>query len=287
MPKPKSMAEIETTATERFSTGYPVLDHIIGSTRYYRPDRSIEREEFGLGRGKVVILGGEEGVGKTKWYTTVFLAQLEQFQRKVLCFQIEMQPEEYKQDVLRMCGAMGIKPHLENLFVFHETSVDRQAEIIREIQPDLVVVDSVSIMDGYTSKKGTNHIVFTLKEAIGTRSACILIAHLNERGQITSKHIRFMVDGYYTMAWARVPEPGETEEEVLGRFMMRSWKNRSGPSGLKAFIWHRGDALEIQDLASWLKPKVVPNKAVSSSVARGSQSRMRDGRIIPIGVPLD
>jgi hypothetical protein len=248
-----SFDQIREIRTTRFSFGRVEVDHVFGSTRTYDSAGHIIAEHWGAPRGKLLLLGGEEGVGKTKWYSDTLIMLLFAGLR-VAVIQMEMEPGEYKNTLMNMHRALGLGETLknsENLFVMRLHTPEEHAEAIREIHPDIVFFDSFPQIRGNNSKAGIDHIVLDcLKPALIEENCCgILIAHLNNEGQIKgNNHIRYMVDGVFRMAWADKPETPEEEGNpslYKNRCKLVAAKNRGGEKGACVYQQHRGDAFAV------------------------------------------
>lgn len=244
-----TMDQVKEVPTKRFSTGFVETDQVFGySTTYDEQYNPISKEE-GVPRGKISLIAGAKGVGKTMWYTANALNLIEAYDRKVLVFQKEQSLGEYKETVMNMYRSQGRYPtKLQNLIVRQDRNNSDQCRLIEQIRPDLVIFDSYNMTHNSETKAGIEDIVFFTKKAIGDHTACWMIAHLNERGTIKgNNHIQYLVDSTLIMRWSEKMEPEETgtTSSLKGRFCLYSDKNRQGPKGIKAFYRHVGHHITV------------------------------------------
>ena len=119
--KPVSLDEIELSDTDRTRTGFAELDRVLGS---------------GVVRGSLVLVGGDPGIGKSTLLLQV-CRNLAGQEQKVLYVSGE---ESLKQIKLRASRIGTVRGPLSFL---SETNLDTIAEVIREVRPDVVVIDSI------------------------------------------------------------------------------------------------------------------------------------------------
>ena len=122
--KPVSLDEIELSDTDRTRTGFAELDRVLGS---------------GVVRGSLVLVGGDPGIGKSTLLLQV-CRNLAGQEQKVLYVSGE---ESLKQIKLRASRIGTVRGPLSFL---SETNLDTIAEVIREVRPDVVVIDSIQTM---------------------------------------------------------------------------------------------------------------------------------------------
>ena len=177
--KPTTLNSIEGKEAARTSTGVGELDRVLGG---------------GLVKGSLVLLGGEPGIGKS----TLILQICDKMQGegKVLYVSGEESAEQIKIRAYRL----DIKN--DNILFLGETDIDLIADAIKEINPKLVIIDSIQTMysDEITSAAGTVSQVREItarimkickQEAITT----IIIGHVTKEGNIAGPRVlEHMVD---------------------------------------------------------------------------------------------
>ena len=126
--EPLSLDEIKTGDEDRFVTRIGELDRVLGG---------------GIVAGSVVLIGGDPGIGKSTLVLQM-LRQVSEFRGKALYVSGEESPAQIKMRAQRL----GVKA--ENLYVLAETSLDEVLRAADELQPQVIVVDSVQTV--YTSE---------------------------------------------------------------------------------------------------------------------------------------
>ena len=126
--EPLSLDEIKTGDEDRFVTRIGELDRVLGG---------------GIVTGSVVLIGGDPGIGKSTLVLQM-LRQVSEFRGKALYVSGEESPAQIKMRAQRL----GVKA--ENLYVLAETSLDEVLRAADELQPQVIVVDSVQTV--YTSE---------------------------------------------------------------------------------------------------------------------------------------
>lgn len=148
----------------------------------------------GLVKGSLVLLGGEPGIGKS----TLILQICDKMkgEGKVLYVSGEESAEQIK------IRADRLKIQNEDILFLGETDIDVIADAINEINPKLVIIDSIQTMysDEITSAAGT---VSQVREITGrVMKICkqqnittIIIGHVTKEGNIAGPRVlEHMVD---------------------------------------------------------------------------------------------
>ena len=132
--KPTKLNNIEGKEAFRTSTGVNELDRVLGG---------------GIVKGSLVLLGGEPGIGKS----TLILQICDKIkgEGKVLYISGEESAEQIK------IRADRLKINNEDIMFLGETDIDVISEVILEMNPKLVIIDSIQTMysDEITSAAGT------------------------------------------------------------------------------------------------------------------------------------
>jgi len=126
--EPLALHEIRTGDEDRFVTQIGELDRVLGG---------------GIVAGSVVLIGGDPGIGKSTLVLQM-LRQVSELRGKALYVSGEESPAQIKMRAQRL----GVKA--ENLYVLAETSLDEITRAADELQPQVIVVDSVQTV--YTSE---------------------------------------------------------------------------------------------------------------------------------------
>ena len=173
---PVRMSEIKFDDNIRMSTGISELDRTLGG---------------GIVKGSFVLLSGSPGVGKS----TILLQISEKFEN-ILYVSGE---ESYSQIKMRS-ERLGIKN--DNLFVLAETDIDVISKCIENLNPDLVIVDSIqtisssevnSIPGSVSQVKECSNILLKISKELNI--ATLAVSHVNKEGAIAGpKVLEHMVD---------------------------------------------------------------------------------------------
>ena len=176
---PKPLNTYIGQEANRTSTGYSELDRVLGG---------------GLVKGSLILLGGEPGIGKS----TLILQLCEKVQGegKVLYVSGEESAEQIK---LR-ADRLNIKS--EELMFLGETDIDIVKEAISEMQPKLVIIDSIQTMysDEITAAAGSVSQVREITAQImrvckAQQITTIIIGHVTKEGNIAGPRVlEHMVD---------------------------------------------------------------------------------------------
>ena len=173
---PVRMSEIKFDDNIRMSTGISELDRTLGG---------------GIVKGSFVLLSGSPGVGKS----TILLQISEKFEN-ILYVSGE---ESYSQIKMRS-ERLGIKN--DNLFVLAETDIDVISKCIENLNPGLVIVDSIqtisssevnSIPGSVSQVKECSNILLKISKELNI--ATLAVSHVNKEGAIAGpKVLEHMVD---------------------------------------------------------------------------------------------
>ena len=173
---PVRMSEIKFDDNIRMSTGISELDRTLGG---------------GIVKGSFVLLSGSPGVGKS----TILLQISEKF-KNILYVSGE---ESYSQIKMRS-ERLGIKN--DNLFVLAETDIDVISKCIENLNPNLVIVDSIqtisssevnSIPGSVSQVKECSNILLKISKELNI--ATLAVSHVNKEGAIAGpKVLEHMVD---------------------------------------------------------------------------------------------
>jgi predicted ATP-dependent serine protease len=249
-----TLEEVEEAYTMRLHTGSNCIDKVFGTSMKYDDQFRVIGSSSGMARGKINLLGGPEGSGKTRLYTSLVQRMVEfpevngGQEIKVLIFNGEMSKEEYKELYMNMARAAGFSPRfLDRVILSNSRNLSEHVDAILEYSPDLVIWDSYNMIHEAKTADGIEDIVFYIKKVIGQQTSAMMICQLNERGQIKGNNlIRYLVDGSFYLAMENDPE-SELPLPVEGRLSITSAKNRTGKRGEKAIVWHFGGEMRVNE----------------------------------------
>ncbi|TDJ42112.1 MAG: DNA repair protein RadA [Gammaproteobacteria bacterium] len=219
----KILAEIDSAKTSRLPTGFTELDRVLGG---------------GLVPGSVVLIGGDPGAGKSTLLLQVSTAMAGR--QEVLY----VSGEESLQQLAMRARRLGLP--LDRLRVASETRAEEVARLIERHAPQVVVLDSIQVMqlDGIDSVPGS---VTQVREtaAFFTRLAkqkgivVILVGHVTKDGNLAGpKVLEHMIDCFIML-----DSPAGARYRTL-----RGLKNRFGPvNELGVFVMTDGGMKEVQN----------------------------------------
>ena len=177
--RPRPMGEVETTQELRFATGMSELDRVLGG---------------GAVKGSLVLVGGAPGIGKS----TLMLQICDNLCRfaKVLYVSGE---ESERQIKLR---AERLHVRGEGMYLLAETSLEDVLEAVNELQPDILIVDSIQTLyngDLATAPGSIGQVkdctMALMQLAKGQGITVFVIGHVNKEGSIAGpKVLEHMVD---------------------------------------------------------------------------------------------
>ena len=176
---PKPLNTYVGQESDRTSTGYMELDRVLGG---------------GLVKGSLILLGGEPGIGKS----TLILQLCEKVQGegKVLYVSGEESAEQVK------IRADRLNITSENIMFLGETDIDCIDNEITNMNPKLVVIDSIQTMysSDITSAPGTVSQVREITSRVmrvckANQITTIIIGHVTKDGNIAGPRVlEHMVD---------------------------------------------------------------------------------------------
>ena len=177
--KPQKLNSYEAKETLRTSTGFGELDRVLGG---------------GLVKGSLVLLGGEPGIGKS----TLILQICDKVkgEGKVLYVSGEESAEQIKMRADRL----GINN--DDILFLGETDIDIVNQAIIEINPKLVIIDSIQTMysEEISAAAGSvsqvREITSQVMRVCKSRSiTTIIIGHVTKEGNIAGPRVlEHMVD---------------------------------------------------------------------------------------------
>ena len=176
---PEKLSELETEEEIRFSTGVGELDRVLGG---------------GAVRGSVVLVGGAPGVGKST--LLLQLCGLIGRSERVLYVTGEESRRQLKMRAQRLGVSEG------EIFVLAETQVSEILSVAEELQPTVVIIDSIQTMfdaevsatPGSVSQVRESTMAI-MRRAKSDGFTAFVVGHINKEGAIAGpKVLEHMVD---------------------------------------------------------------------------------------------
>ncbi len=269
---PKRLQEIVATEESRIDMHNGELNRVLGG---------------GLVPGSLVLLGGEPGIGKS---TLALQVLMQMGERKTFYASGEESVRQLKLRAERLAG------DAQNLYISSETSLERILDQVKELEPDVVVVDSIQTI-GTESVEATigslsqvRECAARLMEFAKTRNIpFIIIGHINKEGSLAGpkvlEHIvdtvlQFEGDQHYMYRILRAQKNRFGSTSELGIYEMRAEGLRevSNPSELLLSTAREGlSGIAIAAAVEGVRPFLIEVQALVSSAAYGTPQRSSTG----------
>ena len=248
----------------------------------------------GLVPGSIVLLGGEPGIGKST-LTLQTMLNLTNDQssatKKVLYVSGEESAHQLKMRATRILSADP-----ENFFILCENSLEAIFDHIKEVQPDLVVIDSIQTISTEDVESSAGSIAQVrecasalLRFAKTSGVPVILIGHITKEGtlagpkileHIVDTVIQFEGDQHYMYRILRSIKNrfGSTSELGIYEMQQTGLRQVSNPSELLLTEDHDGlSGVAISSAIEGVRPFLVETQALVSSAAYGTPQRSATG----------
>lgn len=269
--KPQKISEITAADTPRLITQNKELDRVLGG---------------GLVPGSLTLLGGEPGIGKS----TLMLQIALQLPYKTLYVSGEESAQQIKMRAER------IVPGSSNCFILTETNTQNIFRQIEEIEPDIVVLDSIQTLHTEHIESSAGSIsqlrettAELIKFAKETETPVILIGHITKDGNIAGpKILEHMVDTVlrfegdrnhiYRILRANKNRFGSTNEIGIYEMQGNGLREVSNPSEI--LISKNDEDLSGTAIAATLegmRPLMIEIQALVSTAVYGTPQRSTTG----------
>lgn len=241
----------------------------------------------GLVPGSLVLLGGEPGIGKS---TLALQVLLKMGDKKTLYASGEESAKQLKLRAERLAGDAS------NLYVLAETSLERILESVTDIQPEIVVVDSIQTI-------GTEAIEASIGSLSQVRECAarilqyakeknvpfVIVGHINKEGSLAGpkvlEHIvdtvlQFEGDQHYVYRILRAQKNRFGSTSELGIFQMEQDGLREvvNPSELLLSNNREGlSGIAIAGAVEGVRPLLIEVQALVASAAYGTPQRSSTG----------
>ncbi len=270
--RPQAISDIEALSEPRINMPSQELNRVLGG---------------GLVQGSLVLIGGEPGIGKS----TLVLQNLLAIKSKTILY---VSGEESASQLKLRADRIGRGS--DNCFIVCETSLDNIFDHINDVNPGILVVDSIQTIasDALESSAGSVSQVREcaaqlLKYAKETGVPVILIGHINKEGTLAGpkvlEHIvdavlQFEGDSQYMYRILRAIKNrfGNTSELGIYEMGQRGLREVKNPSEM--LLSHSDEQLSgtaIGVTVEGLRPFLIEVQALVSTAAYGTPQRSVTG----------
>lgn len=270
--QPQRIQDITATEEMRIDMQSAELNRVLGG---------------GLVPGSLVLLGGEPGIGKSTLALQVLMRMGE---RRTLYASGEESAKQLKLRAERLAG------NPDNLYIMAETSLERILESTTNLQPDLVVIDSIQTI-------GTEAIEASIGSLSQVRECAarilqyakeknvpfIIVGHINKEGSLAGpkvlEHIvdtvlQFEGDQHYIYRILRAQKNRFGSTSELGIFQMQQdgLREVTNPSELLLSSNREGlSGIAIAAAVEGVRPLLIEVQALVASAAYGTPQRSSTG----------
>lgn len=271
--KPKKLSEIEITSESRIKMPSNELNHVLGG---------------GLVAGSLTLLGGEPGIGKS----TLLLQNILSIRsRRILYVSGEESPTQLKLRAERI-GKVS-----DNTYILCETRLDVIFDRIKEIEPEILVVDSIQTMVSTDIESAAGSVTQVrecasslLRYAKESNVPVILVGHINKEGAIAGpKVLEHIVDTVlqfegdrqylYRILRANKNRFGNTSEIGIYEMVEKGLREVKNPSEILMSDNLTDDmgGMAIGVMTEGMRPFLVEVQALVSTAAYGTPQRSVTG----------
>ncbi len=281
--KPHRLSEIEATEESRIDMNDGELNRVLGG---------------GLVKGSMVLLGGDPGIGKS---TLLLQTVLQIKDKKVLycsgeesAYQLKLRANRLVQGISR--DSVISSDSIDNLYVACETNLDNIFVNVANIEPDLLIVDSIQTIatDDLESSAGSvgqirECAARLLKFAKESGTPVILVGHITKEGSLAGpkvlEHIvdtvlQFEGDQHYMYRILRATKNrfGSTSELGIYEMLGSGLRQVSNPSELLLSGCQQGlSGVTIAAAIEGMRPFLIETQSLVSTSAYATPMRSTTG----------
>ena len=249
----------------------------------------------GLVPGSIVLLGGEPGIGKS---TLTLQTMLNLTDKRVLYVSGEESAHQLKMRAERLSavGGKSADHNDDNFLILCENSLEAIFDHIKEVLPELVIIDSIQTIATEDVESSAGSIAQVrecasalLRFAKTSGVPVILIGHITKEGtlagpkileHIVDTVIQFEGDQHYIYRILRSIKNrfGSTSELGIYEMQQTGLRQVSNPSELLLTEDHDGlSGVAISSAIEGVRPFLVETQALVSTAAYGTPQRSATG----------
>lgn len=272
-PRPTLLKDISSKESPRMDMNDGELNRVLGG---------------GLVPGSIVLLGGEPGIGKS---TLTLQTILNMPERKILY----VSGEESQHQLKMRADRIG-KGNSENVMILCETSLENIFAQIKDIHPELVIIDSIQTIYTEEVESSTGSLsqvrecaAALLRFAKSSGIPVVMIGHITKEGtlagpkileHIVDTVIQFEGDQHYMYRILRSIKNrfGSTSELGIYEMQQSGLRAVSNPSELLLNQDHEGlSGVAITSAIEGVRPFLLETQALVSTAAYGTPQRSATG----------
>lgn len=270
--EPQRIQDIQATEEQRMDMHCDELNRVLGG---------------GLVPGSLVLLGGEPGIGKS---TLALQVLMQMKNRKTFYASGEESLKQLKLRAERLAG------NPENLFIVSDTSLDNILQQAAELQPEVVVIDSIQTIGTQQIESGIGSLsqvrecaARILQFAKERNIPFIIVGHITKEGSLAGpkvlEHIvdtvlQFEGDQHYMYRILRAQKNrfGSTSEIGIFEMQKDGLREVKNPSELLLSTNREGlSGIAIAAAVEGVRPLLIEVQALVSSAAYGTPQRSSTG----------
>ena len=241
----------------------------------------------GLVPGSLVLLGGEPGIGKS---TLALQVLMKMGEKRTLYASGEESAKQLKLRAERLAGSP------DNLYIIAETCLERILDSVTELQPEVVVVDSIQTIGTETIEASIGSLsqvrecaAKILQYAKEKNIPFIIVGHINKEGSLAGpkvlEHIvdtvlQFEGDQHYVYRILRAQKNRFGSTSELGIFEMQQDGLREVNNPSELLLSNNRDGLSgiaIAAAVEGVRPLLIEVQALVASAAYGTPQRSSTG----------
>ncbi|MES2113109.1 MAG: DNA repair protein RadA [Bacteroidota bacterium] len=288
-----------STTQQRANKPVPVADIVFTEeSRLKTPDAEFNRVlGGGIVAGSLVLIGGEPGIGKS---TLMLQLALNMPNLKVLYVSGEESEHQIKMRAERMAAPQPPKGGVEGTgrgaFILTETSTQNIFKQIEELEPDLVVIDSIQTLHS-SHIESTPGSVSQVRECTAellrfakeSSTPVFLIGHITKDGSIAGPKIlehmvdtvlQFEGDRHHVYRILRTIKNRFGSSSELGIYEMLGEGLREVSNPSEILLSQRDEPLSgitISATLEGMRPMLIETQALVSTSAYGTPQRTATG----------
>ncbi len=270
--RPKKLVDISTKEAPRYLTGIAEFDRVLGG---------------GVVSGSVMLIGGEPGIGKS-----TLMLQLALKAKEVRSLYVT--GEESEVQIKMRAERLGLNS--TKCVIYTETDTANIFHHINEINPDIVIVDSVQTMISQAVESSAGSVSQIrqsasefIRYAKETGTPVFLVGHITKEGSLAGpKVLEHMVDTVmvfegdsnyiYRILRATKNRYGSTSELGIFQMQAKGLFEVTNPSEL--LMSHYDNSLSgiaVSATIEGVRPLMIETQALVSSAVYGTPQRSSTG----------